>query len=335
MNMNRKPLDYSLLAELTQAFGPSGNEQTIAQIITTHIRDHAVAIIIDKMGNLIVRKRGHGKKIMIVSHMDEVGIIVTHINKDGFLYFASVGGLKGSDLLSKRVRFSNGTVGIINKEKDESVEKKTERLYIDIGRSNELKARESVSVGDMAVLTGEFLEADDFLISKAIDNRVGCFIALEVLKTIESPYDLYFVFSAQEEVGARGAKTAAYTIEPDLALVMDTTYSYDTPKVQNRTSLHHGVAIKVMDRSIVVSPTIKNWISETAAAFNIPYQWEIITSGGTDSGPIHLTNGGIPTGGLAIPVRYLHSGNEMVSKQDIKGCIDLLSALIANPPNVE
>lgn len=324
-------LDYSLLAKLTQAFGPSGNEQRVAEIIMDNAKDHAESIVTDRMGNLIVRKDGQGQKIMIVCHMDEVGIIVTHINKNGFLYYASVGGLKGANLVSKRVRFSNGTVGIINKEQDETVEKKSERLYIDIGAANEQDAKNIVSVGDMAILTGEFLETENVIISKAIDDRVGCFIALEVIKNITSPYNLIFVFSAQEEVGARGAKTAAYATEADLAIVIDTTFSFDTPKVQNRTSLNNGVAIKVMDRSIVVSPALKNWMAKIAAANGIPYQWEIITSGGTDSGPIHLTKGGIPTGGLAIPVRYLHSGNEVVAKKDIIAGIDLLTALITTP----
>lgn len=328
--MNRD-LDYMLLDKLTQAFGPSGNEQKVAEIITDSSRNHADSIDTDSIGNLIVRKKGDGQKIMIVCHMDEVGIIVTHINKNGFLYYASVGGLKNTDLISKRVKFSNGTVGIINKEKDENVDKKPERLYIDIGAANEQEAKKVVSVGDMAVLTGDFLETESVIISKAIDDRIGCFIALEVLKNITSSHDLFFVFSAQEEVGARGAKTAAYTTEADLAIVIDTTFSYDTPKVQNRTSLNNGVAIKVMDRSIVVSPAIKNWMAKIADANSIPYQWEIITSGGTDSGPIHLSKGGIPTGGLAIPVRYLHSGNEMVAKKDILASIDLLTALITTP----
>ncbi len=329
--MNRS-LDYSLLAKLTQAFGPSGNEREVADVITDSIKDHAESIVTDTMGNLIVRKKGQGHKIMIVCHMDEVGIIVTHINENGFLYYAAVGGLKSGDQVSKRVRFSNGTVGIINKEKDDTVEKKSEKLYIDIGATNEQEAKELVSIGDMAVLTGEFLETENVIISKAVDDRVGCFIALEVIKNITSPYDLYFVFSAQEEVGARGARTAAYTTEADLAIVIDTTFSFDTPKkVQNRTSLHNGVAIKVMDRSIVVSPALKNWMAKIADANSILYQWEIITGGGTDSGPIHLTKGGIPTGGLAIPVRYLHSGNEMVAKKDIIAGIDLLTALITTP----
>ena len=328
MSMNRD-FDYSLLAKLTQAFGPSGNEQQVAEIITDNVKDYVESIVTDTMGNLIVRKKGNEQKIMIVCHMDEVGIIVTHINKNGFLYYATVGGLKNTDMISKRVIFSNGTVGIIHKEKDETIDKKPEKLYIDIGAANEQEAKELVRVGDMAVISGDFLENDSVIISKALDDRIGCFIALEVIRTVTSPYDLYFVFSAQEEVGARGAKTAAYAIEADLAIIIDTTFSYDTPKVQNnRVSLNNGVAIKVMDKSIVVSPAIKNWMAKIAAASDIPHQWEIITAGGTDSGPIHLTKGGIPTGGLAIPVRYLHSGNQIVGKKDITAGIDLLTALI-------
>lgn len=332
--MSIESTDYRILAELTQAYGPSGNESEIASVITRFAKKYCDSIDLDKMGNLIVRKTGPGKKIMIACHMDEIGIIVTHIDKNGFLYFAPVGGLQNTILLSKRVQFANGTIGIINKEQDDSVTQKPERYFVDIGALNEMEARTKVAVGDMAVLTGEFYETDQIVISKALDDRVGCFIALEVLKNINSSHDLYFVFSCQEEVGARGAKTAAYTIHPDLALVLDTTLSYDTPKVQNRTSLGRGAAIKVMDRSIVVAPVLKNWMAETATVNYIPFQWEIITGGGTDSGPIHLTKGGIPTGGLAIPLRYLHTGNEIASKTDIQSGINLLTALITNPPNL-
>ena len=329
--MNNKLVDYSLLTVLTQAFGPSGNEQEIAAVIADHCRLHADSIRTDKLGNLIAHKKGTGKKIMVVAHMDEIGLIATHINPQGFIYFSTVGGFRTPEMIAKRVRFSNGTIGIIQKEKDETVEKKTDRFYIDIGVAGEQQARERVQIGDMAVLCGEFRETNDIVIAKALDNRVGCFIALQALKNIQTTHELFFVFSAQEEVGARGAKTAAYALEADLALVIDTTFSYDTPKIQNRTSLNRGPAIKVMDRSIIVSPLIKNWMAETAAVNNIPFQWEIIVSGGTDSGPIHLTKEGIPTGGLAIPVRYLHSGSEMAGKKDIEGAVDLLSALINNP----
>lgn len=180
----------------------------------------------------------------------------------------------------------------------------------------------------MAVLAGEYCETDRYIISKSLDNRVGCFLAVEAIKRLSSKHDLYFAFTAQEEVGARGAKTAAYTVRPDLALVIDATISYDTLKESGQTGLERGVALKAMDRSIVVSPKIKNWLAQTALEKDIPYQWEVISTGGTDSGPIHLTGEGIPTGGLAIPVRYLHTANEMAAKDDIRAAFRLLAALL-------
>lgn len=330
--MTVKELDYKLLAELTQAFGPSGNEGQVAALITQYAKPFSDSADIDKMGNLIIRKKGQGKKILVACHMDEPGIIVTHINDDGFLSFAPVGGLKDRDLLWKRVRFANGVTGVINKEKNEkNSDSKREKMYLDIGALTSREAENQVNIGDMAVLSGDYNDLGSTIISKALDNRAGCFIAMKVLKVIESVHDLYFVFTVQEEVGARGARTAAFMIEPDLALIIDTTPGLDYPKVHKRLCLKGGVGVKVMDRSIVVSPAIKNWIAAEAEKKNIPYQWEIITGGGTDSGPVHLTKGGIPTGGLALPVRYVHSGSEIAAKEDISSAVQLLFHLLQNP----
>lgn len=328
---NLKSLDYELLKQLTQAFGPAGNEREVAGIITGRV-DFAGEIIQDALGNLIVRKKGSGKKIMIACHMDEVGVIVTHIDEQGYLYFAPVGGLQSSNLIGKRVYFQNRRQGVITRErKKKEDDKSAEKIYIDIGVSDEQEARTVVKEGDMAVLAGDFQETEKHILSKALDDRIGCFLALEVLGQINSEDDLYFAFTAQEEVGARGAKTAAAAILPDLAIIIDTTISYDTPTERNQTSLGKGVAIKVMDRSILVSPKIKNWMAEIAAQHQIGHQWEIITAGGTDSGPVHLTQGGIPTGGIAIPVRYLHSGNELASKSDLESAYRLLYELLQRP----
>lgn len=326
-------LDYNMLARLTQTFGPSGRETGIAELISDYARLYASAIETDSLGNLIVRKHGSGPKIMIACHMDEVGIMVTHISEKGFLYFAPVGGLRSELLAAKRVVFANGVIGIISREinhKDNKTKDKdkSEKLFIDIGASSQSEARRVVNEGDMAVLVGDYYENDGFVFAKALDNRAGCFVVLEVLKHVTSSHDLYFVFTAQEEVGARGAKTAAYALEPDLAIIMDTTISFDVPKEQDRVSLNRGVAVKVMDRSIVVSPKIKNWMTDVAAGLNILFQSEIITTGGTDSGPVHLTRSGIPTGGLAVPVRYLHSGNEIAAKKDIEAAVSLLYELL-------
>lgn len=331
---NRKTLDYALLEQLTQEFGPSGNEQAVADLITKQVNTIADSVQADPLGNLIVRKKGNGKRIMIACHMDEVGVMVTHIDDRGYLYFVPVGGLKSLELAGKRVRFANGRFGIISGASQKKEENpSTLKCFIDIGVSSEEEARSIVTEGDMAVLVGDFQENNNHLLSKALDNRAGCFLAIEVLKQLQSENDLFFTFTAQEEVGARGAKAAALTIQPDLALVIDTTISYDSAEDRNRTSLGHGAAIKVMDRSIVVSPQIKNWMAEIAGQKDISFQWEIITAGGTDSGPIHLTQGGIPTGGLAIPTRYLHTGNEMVAKTDLQSAYHLLMELLQNPYN--
>ncbi len=206
--------------------------------------------------------------------------------------------------------------------------------YIDIGVRAEEEARALVRDGDMAVLVGDYVETAEHILSKALDNRVSCFLALEILKQIESEHDLYFVFSVQEEVGARGAQTAAQRIQPDLALIIDTTLSFAAPKEKNRPSLNQGVAIKVMDRSIIVSPEIKNWMADIALQKDIPFQWEIISEGGTDSGPVHLTKGGIPTGGIAIPVRYLHSGSEMVAKHDLVISVSFIQRMLLEPLSI-
>lgn len=327
-----KPLDYALLQQLTQAFGPSGNEQEVARILTDQLHSVVDSVQTDPLGNLILRKKGKGKKIMITCHMDEVGIIVTHIDEQGYLYFAPVGGLQSSQLVGRRVFFSNRRQGVVSRErKKQADEKSPEKIFIDLGVSDELEARSLVSEGDMAVLVGEFQESEGHILAKALDNRLGCFLALEAAKEIRSDHDLYFTFTVQEEVGARGAKTAAGSILPDLAIIIDTTISFDTPSERNQTCLGRGAAIKVMDRSILVSPKIKKWMNDISVQANIPTQWEIITSGGTDSGPVHLTQGGIPTGGIAVPVRYLHSGNEIASKKDIQAAYELLFELLQKP----
>lgn len=274
---------------------------------------------------------------MIVCHMDEVGIIVTHINQRGYLYFSAVGGLRTPVLIAQRFVFANGVVGTVcQEEKKKTDDRGTDKLFLDIGAASEDEARNLVQEGDMAVFAGAYHETGTSIISKALDNRAGCFIALEALKSISSENDLYFVFSAQEEVGSRGAKTAAYALVPDLAINVDTTFSYDDPKEQelHRTAINKGVAIMVMDHSIVVAPAIKNWMADIADQHQIPYQWDVITAGGTDSGPVHLTRGGIPTGGLSLPVRHLHTPNEIASKRDIETAVDLLLALLASPYSV-
>ena len=313
-----------LLKKLTNTFGPSGRENNIKDTITEEIKPYADEIITDALGNLIAHKKGTKDKIMIAAHMDEIGIIATVIDENGFIRFSAVGGIYNKDLIARRVRFENGTVGVIGSEEDNK-DRKINKMYIDIGASDKANALKYVNVGDMAVFCGEFLENENAVISKALDNRAGCYALIEAMKNVKSENDLYFVFTAQEEVGLRGAKTASYKINPDYALAIDVTDTGDTPEgIKMAVKSGKGAAIKIMDRSVLCDPYVRGVLTELSKNNNIAYQLEIMNDGGTDAGAISLSGNGVKTGGISIPTRYIHSPSEMISKKDLAECIKLL-----------
>lgn len=317
-----------LLKKLTLAYGPSGRENNIRQIIEEIAKPYADEIYTDALGNLIVRKKGNGKKIMVAAHMDEIGVIATVIDDNGFIRFAPVGGLYNKDLSGRRVRFANGVMGVIGTE-EENKDRKILKMYIDIGANDKASCERMVSIGDMAVFYGDFYQNDDCIISKALDNRCGCYVLLKALEKINSENDLYFVFTAQEEVGLRGARTSAFSIAPDYALAVDVTDTGDTPNgVKMATKLGKGAAIKIMDRSILCDSFIRSKLAEIASKNNINYQLEIMNDGGTDAGAISLSGSGVKTGGISIPTRYIHSPSEMINKNDLKSAIDLLTLFL-------
>ncbi len=319
-----------LLRKLTNEFGPSGREDGIRELIKAECAQYADEIYTDALGNLTVHKKGSGKKIMLAAHMDEIGCAVTYIEKEGYLRFSAVGGLYNKDLNARRVKFSNGTVGIIGCDEDNK-DRKISKMYIDIGAKNREEAEKLVSVGDMCVFLGEFSEQGENVISKALDNRAGCYVLIEALKKAKSDNDLYFVFTVQEEVGLRGAKTSAYGIMPDYALAIDVTDAGDTPEnIKIATKLGGGACIKVMDRSVLCDSYVRSVLIELAKNNGISYQLEVMTDGGTDAGAISLTGAGVKTGGISIPTRYIHSPAEMANKSDINACVDLLCAFAAN-----
>ncbi len=313
-----------LLKKLTETFGPSGCEEQITDLIKAETEAFADEIYKDAMGNLICRKKGNGKKVMFASHADEIGIVVTFIDDKGFLRFADVGGLYLRNLLNRRVIFENGVIGTIGTEEDNQ-DRKMAKMFIDIGAKNKEEAEKMVSVGDMAVFMGELICQNGKIVSKALDNRAGCYVLIEALKRVKSENDLYFVFTTQEEVGLRGARTAAFKIEPEYALSVDVTDVGDTPKCPKMAvSLGDGAAIKVMDYSVITSPEVREKLIEVAESRGIKYQREIMMEGGTDAGVIHFTKGGVKTGGISIPTRYIHSPSEMIDENDLKASIDLL-----------
>ncbi|HHT51460.1 MAG TPA: M42 family metallopeptidase [Eubacteriaceae bacterium] len=316
-----------LLRELLNAFGPSGNEENISMLIEDNIKAYVDNLYRDVMGNLIAYKKGIGKKIMISAHMDEIGLIITHIDQEGYLRFSNIGGVSADLIQGQRVVFKNGIIGVIFSEsldKDEKVS--MGNLFIDIGVNNKEDAAKIVSIGDVGTLYGPLVINNHRGFSKAMDNRIGCYILIEVLKRINKyKNELYFVFTVQEELGKRGAQISTYSINPDMGIVVDVTKTGDTPKGKTMAiSLGKGPGIKVFDSSIITHPKVKELLTTVAEESNIPYQLEVLEEGGTDAGAIYLTRGGIPTGVLSIPTRYIHSSGEMVDLNDVENAIRLL-----------
>lgn len=323
-----------IIKQLTEAFGPSGYETEVTDLIETMVKDHVDELKTDVMGNLIAIKKGQadGKKIMFAAHTDEIGIVITHIDDKGFLRFANIGGVGISTLVGNRVRFAGGAIGAIYHEKGDWKELSLDKLYIDIGAESKEEALQKVQVGEFGIFHREFTDLGNRLIAKSMDDRVGCAVLIEALKKIQNPKNtLYFVFTSQEEVGLRGARTAAYGIEPDMGIALDVTLTGDMPEAR-RMDVHlgKGTAIKVKDSSLIVHPKVKELLVQLAKENNIPYQMEVLEAGGTDAGAIHLSRAGVPSGTISIPTRYVHSPSEMVDIRDVQACVDLVVSLANN-----
>ena len=323
-----------LIKKLTQIVAPSGREEEVVKIIIDEIKDYVDDYEIDPLGSLIAHKKGDGKKVLFDAHADEIGIMVTYIEDNGFLRFEILGGINPYTLLSRRVIFQNGTFGSIyyEAEKTEDLSKNLKNLsvdylYMDIGAKSKEEAEKKVKIGDMASWKGEFVDFGDRVMAKSMDDRIACAAMIEAIKSIDSPKnDLYFVFAVQEEVGLVGTRPAAYRISPDVAVALDVTPAFDTPKGYKRikVELGKGPAIKIQDKSLVANKEIVEKLAQTAEKNDIPYQYEVLPFGGTDGGVIQLTKGGIKTGVISIPCRYVHSPNEMIDMDDYKNTIELM-----------
>jgi endoglucanase len=323
------------IQKLVEAFGPVGYEDQVRSIIRAEIKDHADQISVGKLGSLIALKKGsgNGQKIMLAAHMDEIGLIVTHIDKKGFARFAPLGGVFTLYSIIGRVRFANGLIGVVGLDHRDDYSKSPtlDQLYIDVGAKD--KAACPVKVGDVAVFHRPMESIGNRLIAKSMDDRIGCAVLIETLKRMkQSAHDVYFVFSVQEEVNSAGARTSAYHIDPDLALAVDVTDTGDVPKaLPMAVELGKGPAIKVKDAGMIADPRIKDWMVARATAARIPYQLEILRGGTTDAEVIQSTRSGIPSGALSIPARYIHSASEMIDLSDVEYSVKLLLALLAKP----
>lgn len=318
------------LQTLNACHGPSGQERTIAAAIKEMAAPYADEITSDVMGNLIIHKKGSGPRVMFAAHMDSIGFIVTHIDENGFLRFGKVGGLHAPSVLHTSVRFQNGVRGIVSLDcAVEPKEMKLDDLYIDIGAKDEATAKSMVQLGDIAVYDAPAFAAGSCMVSPYMDNRISCVVllmALEQLKT--SGNDLYFVFTVQEELGLRGAKTAAFSIDPKYGIAVDVTIADDELGSKHRGSSKAGggAAIKVMDSSIICHPIMVEKLKNLSKEKGIAAQLDVITGGGTDAGSIHVTRTGVYTGGISIPCRYVHSPVELVSVSDVEACAMLVTA---------
>ena len=329
----------SLIQKLVETNSPSGYEANIRAVIRTEIEAYADEIKVDPMGSLIARKGQEspdGRRIMLAAHMDEIGVMATHIDENGFVRFTTLGGVRPHTCLGGRVRFQNGAMGVIGSERLEDMSRVStfEQLFIDLGFSNRQDC--TIHVGDVAVFERSFVDLGQRMVSKAMDDRIGAAVLVETLRQIKStPHQLFFVFSVQEEVGVRGATAAAFGVDPDLGVAVDGTGTGDTPKTRKmEVSLGKGPAVKVRDGGMLADPRVVNWMVNSAEKRQIPYQLEILEGGSTDARAIQLTRAGVPAGCLSIPCRYVHSPSEMVDTGDVENAVRLLLELLSNPVNL-
>ncbi len=323
----------TILKTLCETSAAPGNEGAIAKLIAEEVRPYVDEVYTDALGNLIAHKKGAGKKLMFAAHMDEIGLVATCYGEKGQVYVAALGGVTPQTALYQRVRFSGGAEGVLvpdGKLDDIGKNLSLQKMYVDMGAKNEEDAKAKVALGETGVFGGCFALQGDCVISKALDNRSGCAALIYGLQQAKrNVNDLYYVFTVSEELGLRGAKAAAVSIAPDYAVALDVTPTGDVSSTNKRAvSLGEGVAVKIMDRSFIAHPIIKDRMVELCEKHSLPHQLEVLEMGGTDAGAIHLTCGGVPSGCISIPVRYVHTPGEMISAKDLQNTGELAKLLI-------
>lgn len=325
-----------LIQKLTETFSPSGYESAIRDVLRAEVKPLVDEIRVDGLGNLIVRKgtKGkNGKRIMLAAHMDEIGLIATHIDDNGFIRFTGIGGIRPGALTGSRVRFMDGTPGVIGTDRITDMTKapSLEQCFIDVGAASRKAC--PVKVGDVCAFERPFLDLGSRMVAKSMDDRIGCAVMIEALRQIKnSPHELYFVFTTQEEIGVRGATVSAFGVDPDLGLALDVTGTGDTPKGSKmEVGLGKGPAVKVKDGGMLADSRVINWMIRTAEKAKLPYQREVLEGGSTDARAIQLARAGVPAGCLSIPTRYVHTPSEMVDTGDVEQSIKLLAALLSAP----
>ena len=331
-----------LLKQLSEAVGIPGHEEAIRNIITEALSGTVDDIRTDNLGNLIAHKRGTGPVVMIAAHMDEIGFIVSHIEKEtGFLRIHPLGGFDAKTLIAHRVVVHTQQGDLIGAIGSKPIHVMTEEerkklpelkdLFVDLGLPAE-EVKKRVSIGDPVTMRQDFVELEKVVSGKALDDRAGVYIGIEAIKRAKKiTCDLYFVGTTQEEVGLRGARVAGFSVHPDIGIALDTTLAVDMPGVpeaQQITRLGNGVAIKLTDSASISHPGLVEAMRKLAEARKIPYQMEILPRGGTDAGALQMAQDGVAVITLSLPSRYVHSVVETAHRDDITAAIDLLAAFL-------
>ena len=322
-----------ILKELMLVHSVSGREQAVSEKIEEMIAPYVDEVRRDAMGNLICYKKGtckNPKKLMLAGHMDEIGFLVTGIDEKGYIHVSSIGGIHYVSAAFSNVVFENGLKGVLVPEADFGNNFSESRFVIDIGATDKKETEKRVKVGDFAS-TVSHLEhlSGSFYSGRPFDDRIGCAIMVRAAQTLKDcKNDTWFVFTTQEEVGMRGAKPAAWAVDPEYALAVDVTCPDDQPGALHEatTKIGGGAAIKIMDHSVLCHRDVVAKLWQLAAEQKIPAQDDLLKVGGTDAGVIHVSRGGVRTGGVSIPCRYTHSQTELIDLADLEACVKLVQA---------
>lgn len=344
--MHTLPKEIELLEKLSNAFGPSGNEQDIAETLKKELEEYADDTRVDKLGNILFYHNGKGgyPKIMLSAHMDEVGFIITFIEENGFLRFETLGGITNNIMLGQRILlrgekgYLKGIIGtkpphIMTPEEQNKIIPK-EDLFIDIGADSISQAQEKgADVGTMGVFDVDFTDlGSGYFRGKAFDDRAGCTVLAEVFKSLkDSPCNVVAVGSVQEELGIRGARTAAWQVDPDYGLALEGTFVADVPNIRpDRVSskIKGGPVITILDRTVFTHPMVLKTLIKIGREKSIPFQFKKVPMGGTDAGAIHLTKAGVPSGTVAVPCRYIHGPASIIHIDDLKNTIQLVTGFV-------
>lgn len=322
------------IRDLVKIISVSGHEEKIADYIAEKMSPYFDEVYKDTLGNLICHKKGSGKKLMMCAHMDEIGFIVTYIEDDGYVRFAPIGGISFAAAAYSEVVFENGRVGVIVPEAEvKAQDYKADSFVVDLGTKTKKETERLIKIGDtFAVRPAVTSLAGGKICGRPLDDKIGCAILMAAAEKSDSfKNDVTFVFTVQEEVGIRGARTAAFAIAPDYGVALDVTATGDAKGAKPMAvKLGCGAAIKIKDQSAICDVTLVEKMKTLAKDEKIPYQLEILTYGGTDTASMQLAGEGCRAGCISIPTRYIHSAVETIDEKDVNAAIDLTVALCSN-----